>query len=132
MLKARYFPNCYFFDAKRGGKVSWAWSSLLVGRDILSGGAHWQIMNGTNVRVWIDRWLPAIPLGTVQVSKNLMVSSLICPVNGEWDIDFLKPFMVEKEFDAILETHIGEPSLRDRLVWPFEKRGMFSVKSKYH
>ena len=39
MLKARYFPNCYFFDAKKGGRASWAWSSLLVGRDLLKNDA---------------------------------------------------------------------------------------------
>ncbi|CAN6676537.1 unnamed protein product [Malus baccata var. baccata] len=138
VLKARYFPNCSFLDAKRGGRASWAWSSLLVGRNILMEGAHWQIMNGKHVRVWIDRWLPTIPsgkpspLGSVQVSRNLLVSSLICPVSKGWDIDFLKPFLELEEFDAILETHVGEPTFRDRLVWPFEKRGMYSVKSGYH
>ena len=51
VLKARYFPNCSFFDAKRGGRASWAWSSLLEGRAIIREKAHWQIMNGNEVRV---------------------------------------------------------------------------------
>lgn len=95
-------------------------------------------MNGNDVRVWVDKWLPSIPsgkhsvLGTVQVSQSLLVKSLICLDNGEWDIDFLKPFMAEAEFEAILEMHIGDPTLRDRLVWPYEKRGTYLVKSGYH
>lgn len=36
-----------------------------------------------------------------------MVESLICPETGEWDIDFLKPFVSDREFYSILETHIG-------------------------
>ncbi|XP_068328739.1 uncharacterized mitochondrial protein AtMg00310-like [Pyrus communis] len=41
VLKARYFPNCSFLDAEKGGRALLAWSSLLAGRDILLGGAHW-------------------------------------------------------------------------------------------
>ncbi|CAN6571026.1 unnamed protein product [Malus baccata var. baccata] len=138
VLKARYFPNCSLLDAKRGGRASWAWSSLLVGRDIILGGAHWQIMNGKEVRVWVDKWLPSIPsgrpspLGMVQVSRNLRVNSLICNESGDWEVDFLKPFVVEDEIKAILEIPLGDPTLKDRLVWPFKKKGAYSVKSGYY
>ncbi|KAM2669497.1 hypothetical protein EV1_005542 [Malus domestica] len=138
MLKARYFLNCSLLDAKRGGRASWAWSSLLVGRDIILGGAHWQIMNGKEVRVWVDRWIPSIPsgrpspLGTVHVSRNLRVNSLICNESGDWEVDFLKPFVVDDEIKAILEIPLGDPTLKDRLVWPYEKKGAYSVKSGYH
>ena len=137
VLKARYFSNCSFFDAKRGGRASWAWSSLLAGRDILCKGAHWQIMCGKKVRVWKDRWIHYIPsgipspLGSVQVSSNLRVDSLICKDSGEWDIEFLEPFLVRPEFDAILDVLIGDIIERDRLIWPFEKKGVYSVKSGY-
>lgn len=57
---------------------------------------------------------------------------LISPANGEWDIDFLKPFISTVEYDAILETELGDPSIWDRLVWPLDKRGVYSVKSGYH
>ena len=63
VMKARYFPSCSFLDAKKGGRASWAWSSLLVGRDLIRRGAHWQIMCGEGVRLWVDRWLPSLPLG---------------------------------------------------------------------
>ncbi|KAM2524302.1 hypothetical protein PS1_031040 [Malus domestica] len=138
VLKARYFPNCSFLDAKRGGRASWAWSSLLVGRDIILGGAYWLIMNGKEVRVWVDRWIPSIPsgrpspLGTVHVSRNLRVNSLICNESGDWEVDFLKPFVVDDEIKAILEIPLGDPTLKDRLVWPYEKKGAYSVKSGYH
>ena len=85
-------------------------------------------MNGEGVRVWIDRWFPDTPLGKpvpwgmVQVSKNLTVNSLICPVSGEWDIDFLKPFLRIEDYNAILETHTGDKLLVDRLVWPYDKK----------
>ncbi|KAM2407139.1 hypothetical protein ACFX1X_026359 [Malus domestica] len=40
--------------------------------------------------------------------------------------------MAEAEFEAILETHIGDPRLWDKLVWPYEKKGTYLVKSSYH
>ena len=86
----------------------------------------------------MDRWLPTIPsghpspLGTVPVSLNLKVNSLLGTENGSWDIDFLKPFVMEDELKAIYETYSGDPRLKDRLVWPFVKKGIYSVKSGYH
>lgn len=138
VLKARYFPHCSFLDAKRGGRASWAWSTLLSGRDLLLKDAHWQIMNGKEAQVWLDKWLPTLPdrhplhSGSVQVSRNTRVESLISPANEDWDIDFLKPFISTVEYDAILETQLGDPSMQDRLVWPFDKHGVYSVKSGYH
>ncbi|KAM0981545.1 hypothetical protein ACFX1S_014760 [Malus domestica] len=138
VLKASYFPHCSFLEVKRGGKASWAWSSLLSGRDLLLKESHWQIFNGKEVRVWIDKWLPTLPdghpfpRGSVQVNRNTQVVALLCPTTGGWDIDFLKPFISAMEYDAIVDTQIGDPSLRDKLIWPYDRRGIYTVKSGYH
>lgn len=34
-LKALYFPNLSFLEAKNGSNLSWVWSSLLTGKDVL-------------------------------------------------------------------------------------------------
>lgn len=100
--------------------------------------SHWQIMNGKQVWVWIDIWLPSFPIGypftrgTAQVNQNTWVESLIFQTNEEWDIEFLRPFILVVECDAILDTYIGDHMLRDRLVWPLDKRWIYSVKSGYH
>lgn len=76
VLKARYFPHCSFLDSKGGGITCWAWSSLLSRMDLLLKETHWQIMNGKEVRVWIDIWLPTLPgehilpSGSTQVGRN--------------------------------------------------------------
>lgn len=131
-------PNCSFLEAKRGGRASWGWTSLLVGRDILLRGAHWQIMNGESVRICHDRWIPSlphrhpIPQGNVLVSRNLRVGSLICGPSRTWDIDFLKPFISDDECKAIIDTSIGDQIQRDRLVWLENKNRVYIVRSGYH
>lgn len=69
-----------------------------------------------------DRWLPSlpsghpVPLGEVEVTKKLQVSSLIGSSSREWEIDFLQPFLSMEVQEAIKETPIGDPSRKDRLV----------------
>lgn len=41
VLKGRYFPNDSFLEAKKGCRDSWAWASLLDGRDVILKGASW-------------------------------------------------------------------------------------------
>ncbi|CAN6679166.1 unnamed protein product [Malus baccata var. baccata] len=119
------------------GRASWAWSSLLSGRDLILQGTHWQILGGEDVRVWVDRWLPSlplghpVPLGGVAVTRNLRVCKLFCPFSREWDLNFLQPFLTDVELEAIRATPIGDSSRRDRLIWAASKNGRYSVKSGY-
>ncbi|CAN6679292.1 unnamed protein product [Malus baccata var. baccata] len=137
VVKARYFPNCSFWDATKGGRASWAWTSLLVGREVIWNGSHWQIMGGRDVRVWVDHWLPSLPsghpeaLGEVAVSPNLHVNSLICHESLDWDIDFLLPFISEEAQLAIKSLPFGDFRCKDRLVWDASKNGKYSIKSGF-
>ncbi|KAM1209964.1 hypothetical protein ACFX2J_015428 [Malus domestica] len=112
-LKARYFPYSSFFDAKLGSRAS-------------------------DTRLWIDRWLPSLPLGhpvprgNIPVTVNMKVSSLIRESTGSWGIEFLRPFISDEEITAIQDTHLGNFSTCDRLIWPLEKGGCYSVRSGYH
>ncbi|KAM1011664.1 hypothetical protein ACFX2C_046978 [Malus domestica] len=69
VLKARYFPNSSFLEAKKGRKASWAWASLLEGRDLILRDARWQIMGGMEVRFWQDNWIPGITGGGAPYSS---------------------------------------------------------------
>ncbi|CAN6559258.1 unnamed protein product [Malus baccata var. baccata] len=137
VIKARYFPRCNIWEATKGGRASWAWSSILSGRDLLKLGSHWQILGGQDVRVWVDKWLPSLPmghpmpLGSVPVTLNLRVSSLICPDSRRWDLNFLLPFLSDSDKQAIEDTPIGDLSRKDRIIWGSSKNGIYSVKSGY-
>lgn len=90
------------------------------------------------MRLWVDRWILSLPLGhpmprgEVVVFRNTRVKSLICENSRSWDIDFLMAFLSSEEKITILDIVIGDTSKKDRLVWPFDKHGGYTVKSGYH
>lgn len=57
-FKARYFPHTDFMKAPIMSGMSFAWCSILVGREVLAKGLHFQIGSGELVSLWNDPWLP--------------------------------------------------------------------------
>ena len=37
---------------------SYAWKSIIKGRDVIKRGAIWRIGDGKSIHIWGDRWLP--------------------------------------------------------------------------
>lgn len=138
ILKARYFNNCNFFQAKTGSRSSWAWSSILAGRSSIMSGVRWQVNSGNKIQVWEDSWLLngsdglLHPFPTSNRFTPLLVQDLIDQDTKSWKIDHIEPFIPPEEAAAIKEIHIGDPSIDDRMIWPLERSGMFTVKSGYH
>ena len=84
-FKSKFFPCGSIFDAKEN-KGSFAWRSILKGRDLIKSGLKWRIGNGSKVRIFLDAWLPGSRQGRVlspvsYTHKNSLVSSLINQVD---------------------------------------------------
>ena len=58
VFKANFFPNCSVMDATNPSNASYAWKSILEGREVIKHGASWRIGTGTSVDIWGDNWLP--------------------------------------------------------------------------
>ncbi|GAU20573.1 hypothetical protein TSUD_33200 [Trifolium subterraneum] len=56
-LKAKYFPQCKFLQAKPGYRSSYCWQSIQKASWILKRGCLWLIGNGQNTKIWEDRWI---------------------------------------------------------------------------
>ena len=57
-FKAWFFPNCSIMEAKYSSTGSYAWRSILHGRDVLLRGCRWMVGNGRSVHIWQSTWLP--------------------------------------------------------------------------
>lgn len=54
VLKAKYFPDSSFIEARVRNRVSYVWRSILEGRNVLVEGLRWRVGNGQRIKVWAD------------------------------------------------------------------------------
>ena len=52
-FKAKFFPHGSILDVKVG-TGSYAWKSILKGRDVVSKGMQWRVGNGSKIRIYQD------------------------------------------------------------------------------
>lgn len=137
ILKGIYFPNSSFLQASRGGHPSWAWLSILHGRDLLSKGLRWQVQDGASINFWDDRWIPSLQNFQIQTAKPpnstiQWVADVINARTGKWDAQKLASEVSFSDLDAILSISLPIIKRGDNLVWHHNANGIYSVKSGYH
>ncbi|XP_050238117.1 uncharacterized mitochondrial protein AtMg00310-like [Mercurialis annua] len=60
VFKSKYFPFGSFLEANTHSNGSWAWKSLLKGREVLKLGVRWQVRSGREISIRHDPWLPTV------------------------------------------------------------------------
>lgn len=62
----------------KGGKASWAWSSILTGHDIVANEGFWVIIeNEEPLKVFDNRWIPYMPrFGFIHATRSRIELSL--------------------------------------------------------
>ena len=135
ILKARYFLEESILTAQPKRKPSYAWKSLLYGRDLLKQGLRFIIGNGTRVSMWSDPWLaehpPRPPRSRDDVSQVESVSSYTKGDGTGWDIGKLREVVVEEDIDKISLIRISPHAELDLLGWLYTEEGIYTVKSGY-
>ena len=51
VFKSKIFPNCSFMGAPKYASGSYAWISLLKGKEVLWRGACWRVDNGESIKI---------------------------------------------------------------------------------
>ena len=77
-------------EASNSHSGSYAWQSILKGRDVLLKGAKWRVGSRESINVWLVAWLPSLDYPRIQSPivegfKDIKVQDLIDPVTHNWD-----------------------------------------------
>ena len=77
-------------EASNSHSRSYAWQSILKGRDVLLKGYRWRVGSGESISVWLDAWLPSLEHPRIQSPivvgfEDIKVQDLIDPVTHSWD-----------------------------------------------
>lgn len=136
VLKAKYFPNYMFKEAKLGRRPSYVWRSILAASKVVERGSRWCIGNGESVQIWKDRWIPnpdsfrvISPVGAHSGMER--VSSLLDIERRGWDVERVRNTFISHEAEVILSIPISVGLLADSLLWAGTPNGKFTVKSAY-
>lgn len=110
ILKARYFPRTDFLDGTVGCRPSYAWRSILHGRELLKQGLVKEIGNGEDSKVWLDNWVvDTIPRPPnyhqdALVDLTMTVSDLIDQDTGRWKVNLVRQLIAEEDVDRVLKV----------------------------
>lgn len=137
IMKGLYYPNSNFLQAAKGNRPSWAWSSLLQGREILLKGIRWQVANGSKILFWNDNWLPSSQDFKVHTARApdcplVYVQDFIDQRSKTWKEADISRWVSQEEANEILSIPISHNGKVDFLVWHYEPKDHYTVKSGYH
>uniref|UniRef100_A0A2N9F4Z0 Reverse transcriptase domain-containing protein n=1 Tax=Fagus sylvatica TaxID=28930 RepID=A0A2N9F4Z0_FAGSY len=105
-LKAKYFPNTSFLEARLSGNASYIWRSICESQQVLRSGLCWRVGIGTSISVWNDAWLPCPSTFKVitpvrVLSMGAIVDSLIDTNLMRWNVNLLKEVFLPRDVEVI-------------------------------
>ncbi|CAL8121727.1 unnamed protein product [Prunus armeniaca] len=122
LFKAKFFPTTSLWDAVAGLGASQCWRSIINARSMLVGGSKWLGGNGGSISVWRDRWLP----------RPNTFKDLIDVVNRLWKSDSLALLFSHEDQLVIKSISLSLRFPTNRLIWHYNAKGSFTIKSAYH
>ncbi|XP_074355726.1 uncharacterized protein LOC141695374 [Apium graveolens] len=136
LLRARYFPNSNFLDAKLGSSPSYVWRSLMEAQGVIRQGYRRRIGDGKDTKIWKVPWLPCSLNGylTTDIPEELQditVENLMDESKRAWDDDVLQNICNARDCELIKKIPIPRIRKNDSWFWYFDEKGEFSVKSCY-
>ena len=134
-FKTKFFPHGTIFDAKEN-RGSFAWRSILKGREIIRQGLKWRIENGSKVRIYGDAWLPRFRQGkilspVIDGQANARVYSLINHDSLCWKEDEIDRCFIPEEAALIKAIPLSLFNREDVPYWPHTWDGVFPVRFGY-
>ena len=124
VFKSKFFLDCLIMEVLDSHSGSYAWQSILKGRDVLWKGAKWRVGCGESISVWLDAWLPPLEHPQIQSPifagfEDIKVQDLIDPVSHSWDDCLLRGLLNTHEVSLIKSIPLCNTSVADTPIWPF-------------
>lgn len=133
VLKAMYFKNSSFMEAKLSLNPSFVLRNILWGRQIIHKGSRWRIGNREQVYIYKSNWIPRpdnLKLISIQtLHQNFVVANLIS--NQTWKKHVISQNFIKEDAARIKRIILPSSPKSDQLIWHFDKYGNYSVKSGY-
>jgi len=119
-----------------GHNPSFIWRSIFASHVVVRGGQRWRIGNGDSIAVWDDPWLRShdnsfISSEMAAGMEHLKVADLLEPNSYGWKWELINALFNERDKVEIGKLAIIEPEEEDRLIWKFNNKGNYTVKSTY-
>lgn len=136
LMRARYFPNTDFLNAKIGVNPSYVWRSILESNDVIRQGCRRRIGNGLSTKIWKVPWLLCPDNGflTTEMPEELKhenVQSLFEENQEGWDEEILCDILNERDRELVKQIPISRRKGEDVWFWLFDDKGEFTVRSCY-
>ncbi|KAH9695348.1 putative reverse transcriptase/RNA-dependent DNA polymerase [Citrus sinensis] len=134
VLKAKYFNQSSFMEAKLGSRPSFVWRSILWGRQIMQKGLRWKIGSGNQVCIYKSNWLPRPeafkPFSPPTLDIQAVVADLI-DENQNWKKEMIYQHFMKEDAAMIVRIQLPNTPKPDQYLWHYDKYGKYSVKSGY-
>ena len=136
VFKPKFFPNCLFMEVSESQVSSYAWRSILKGREVLKEGMRWRVGNGSSISIWTDPWLPSTFLPFISSPMVLgweeaTVTSLLDDSSLGWKQDTLNLLFSQRDKELINSILLCGKLVEDVLMWPFTPTESYTVKLGY-
>lgn len=134
LMKARYYPNTSFLEAKLGANPSFMWQSILESQQLIQQGVRRRIGNGEQTNIWKIPWLPCLQNGYITTSmpqelEHATVANLMNDDRGGWDEEVLDDIFNARDRELIKRIPVSLRLQQDSWFWNMEQTGLFTVKS---
>ena len=111
-----------FGNITRVKNGSYAWRSIIKGREVIMRGMRWRIGDGCLVQIYQDSWLPIIENGRVSspISDNnldALVASLIDQNQCSWREAEVDKIFLPREASIIKAIPLSFSSSCDKIFW---------------
>ncbi|XP_074378458.1 uncharacterized protein LOC141719995 [Apium graveolens] len=136
VMKAKYYPNTNFLEAKVGTHPSYMWRSIMESQEVIKQASRRRIGDGSTTNIWKIPWLPCLlnghPLTTMpQELVDVQVGNLMNETRTGWDEDILTDLFLDRDIQLIKSIPISRSIQQDSWYWIIEQSGLFTVKSCY-